>query len=303
MTTGASIVWLAGIIIRTVSVFNPSSVALFIAQYVLIFTGPPLYAASEYFILGRLLEYLPYHAPLHPGRVMTSFLLLNAAVEGLAASGAASSSSADPNSEGHAAAMLRIKVALILQEVLEVFFFGLVVLVEYRCRRARQFPHNVRVVCRILYVTSLMMTLRCVVRTVEGFEATKCDPYAPDFKGYCGPVQQYEWFLWVFEIANITVIIALLVIFHPGRYLPSDTKQYLDPADSTTERLGPGYSAVDKRPFLITILDPFDMGRIFTGKGAIVDTYWERENPVAEQSFAAKKNMKNVKHEETLTTG
>ena len=289
MTTWASLIWFAGFVTRALSAFNPSNVGLFIAQYVLVFIGPPLYAASEYFILGRLLAYLPYHTPLHPGRVLTTFLLLSAAVESLAASGAASSASASQDPGAHAAAIIRIKASLILQEVVEVSFFGLVALVEYRCRRARHFPHNVRIVCRMLYVTSFMMTIRCIVRTIEGFEAADCDPSAPGFRGYCGPVQQYEWYLWVFEVANITVFVALLAIFHPGRYLPSDNKQYLDPIDGITERIGPGYSAVDKRSWLITVLDPFNLGGMITGKGAVVDHFWERENPVAEGSFASRK--------------
>jgi len=287
--TFASLVWLAGFVTRALSAFNTSSIGLFIAQYILLFAGPPLYAASEYFILGRLLAYLPYHTPLHPGRILSTFLLLSAAVESLATSGAASSANGSQNPEAYAAAIVRIKASLILQEILEVCFFALVALVEYRCRRAGRFPHNVRIMCRVLYVTSLMMTARCILRTIEGFEATDCDPSAPGFKGYCGPVQHYEWYLWVFEVANITVFIALLAIFHPGRYLPSDAKQYLDPVDGVTERIGPGYSAADKRSWLLTTLDPFDLGRKLTGKGAVVDKFWERENPVAEGSFAARR--------------
>ena len=285
----ASAVWLAGFITRAISAFNPSNVGMFIAQYVLIFVGPPLYAASEYFILGRLLAYLPYHTPMHPGRVLTTFLLLSAAVESLAASGAASSVSANATPQDRSAAIIRIKASLILQEVLEAGFFGMVALVEYRCRRAGHFPKNVRIMCRMLYVTSFMMTIRCIVRTIEGFEATDCDPSAPGYKGYCGPVQEYEWFLWVFEVANITVFVLLLALFHPGRYLPSNKAHYLDPADGVTERIGPGYSAADSRPLLVTILDPFNWTGMMTGKGAVVDHFWERENPVAEKNFAAGK--------------
>jgi hypothetical protein len=297
MVTWASITWLAGFVTRAVSVFDPANIGLFIAQYVLVFVGPPLYAASEYFILGRLLAYLPYHAPIHPGRVMSTFFMLSAAVEALAASGAASIVSVDAKPGVRSAAISRIKASLILQEVLETAFFGMVALIEYRCRKAGSFPRNVRIICRMLYVTSFMMTLRCIVRTVEGFEATGCDPTAPGFKGYCGPVQRYEWFLWVFEVANITLFIALLAIFHPGRYLPSDQTQYLDPTDGVTERMGPGYSAADNRPWLITVLDPFDIGGMISGKGASVDRFWERENPVAVRNFAEPKTKEVVEVE------
>jgi len=143
-----------------------------------------------------------------------------------------------------------------------------------------------------------MMLLRCVIRTVEGFEATACDSHAADYKGYCGPVQHYEWFLWVFEVANITVFVALLAVFHPGRYLPSDPKTYLDPVNGKTERIGPGYSAADKRPWLLTVMDPFNFGGMIKGNGANVDRFWERENPAAESCFATQKQKTDNKDAE-----
>lgn len=51
--------------------------------------GPPIYAAAEYNILGRLMNYLPMHAPFHPNRVVIVFIYLGAAVESLTGAGAA----------------------------------------------------------------------------------------------------------------------------------------------------------------------------------------------------------------------
>jgi hypothetical protein len=73
MMLWASSVWVAGFICRAYSVYHVQEVNIFIAQFVLIIVGPPLYAAAEYFILGRLMAYLPYHAPIHPGRVVSTF--------------------------------------------------------------------------------------------------------------------------------------------------------------------------------------------------------------------------------------
>lgn len=67
----ATSVWIAGFVCRSISVYNVQSVNIFIAQFVLIIVGPPLYAAAEYFILGRLIAYLPYYASIHPGRVVS----------------------------------------------------------------------------------------------------------------------------------------------------------------------------------------------------------------------------------------
>lgn len=280
MMAWATSVWVAGFVCRAISIYNPQAVGIFIAQFALIITGPPLYAAAEYFILGRLFAYLPYHSPIHPGRVLSTFLMLSAVVESLTASGAANSAGSARKPSQRTSGLDCVKAGLLLQATIEAGFFSLVVLLEFRCRQARCFPRNVRTVCYVLYVTSLMMLLRCIIRTIEGFEAAACDPNRPGYNGYCGPVQRQEWFLWVFEVANITVFVALLAFMPPGRYLPRSTKIYLDPYDGLTERIGPGFSKVERRSLLVTVIDPFDMVGIITCKGKRVEKFWEHDNPM-----------------------
>ncbi|TAQ84347.1 hypothetical protein B7494_g7326 [Chlorociboria aeruginascens] len=57
-----------GWIMRCLSSYDPENVYLYIAQTVLILAGPPIYSAAEYHVLGRLMHYLPMHAPLNPNR-------------------------------------------------------------------------------------------------------------------------------------------------------------------------------------------------------------------------------------------
>lgn len=273
----ASSVWVSGFVCRSISIHNVQNVNLFIAQYVLVLMGPPLYSAAEYFILGRLLSYLPYHTPIHPGRVLSTFLLLSAIVETLTASGAANSAGADQTSTQRDTGVNLLKAALVLQCFVEVLFFSLVASLEYRCRRVKQFPLHVRKVCYVLYITSFMFLVRCIVRTIEGFEAASCGPSPQG--GYCGPISRNEWFLWTFEVANITLFVILLFMFHPGRYLPSRPDVYLDP-DGKIERIGPGFSKADKRPFWLTVFDPFNIRDILTGEGMVTDEFWERHHPV-----------------------
>ncbi|KXS97289.1 hypothetical protein AC578_4587 [Pseudocercospora eumusae] len=273
--TWASLVWIAGFICRSISVYNVQSVNIFIAQYVLVLMGPPLYAAAEFFILGRLLAYLPYHTPIHPGRVYSTFIFLSTVVETLTANGAANSVGDGRTESQYRTGHNLLKSALILQCFVEALFMSLVATVEYRCRKAKSFPRPVRTVCYILYTTSGMILVRCIVRTIEGFEAASCDPHSDN--PYCGPVSRNEWFLWVFEISNITLFVLLLSIFHPGRFLPGSSKVFLDPHDGKTERLGPGFGKADKRPFLITIIDFYAMA---TGKGMELDKFWERHQPL-----------------------
>lgn len=276
--TWATAVWIGGFVCRSISVYNVQNVNIFIAQFVLVLMGPPLYAAAEYFILGRLLAYLPYYAPIHPGRVFSTFIILSVIVESLTANGAANSAGADRGPAQRRIGLACLKAALILQCCVEALFFSLVATVEYRCRKAKKFPHQIRAVFYVLYVTSFMILVRCVIRTVEGFEAASCDPDRKD--PYCGPVSKNEVFLWVFEIANITLFVFLLAIFHPGKYLPRASEIFLDKVDMKTERVGPGFSKADKRPLIVTIIDPFNFYGLITGKGMVMRPFWEEAQPI-----------------------
>ena len=282
--------WIAGFVCRAYSVYHVQEVNIFIAQFVLIIVGPPLYAAAEYFILGRLMAYLPYHAPIHPGRVLSTFVILSAIVESLTANGAANSAGTGRTPSQVKAGLDCLKAALILQCFVEAFFFSMVVTVEYRCRKAKNFPNHVKMVCYILYITSFMVLVRCIVRAIEGFEAAACIPNGNGSHGYCGYISKHEAFLWVFEIANISLFVILLAVFHPGRYLPRSSRIFLDPVDGKTERVGPGFGKADKRPVLVTIIDPFNFYGIVTGKGMKTDKFWETEQPIYGGGELPKKN-------------
>lgn len=240
--------------------------------------GPPLYAAAEYFILGRLLAYLPYHSIIHPGRVISTFIMLSVIVESLTANGAANSAGTGRTPSQVKNGLASLKAALIVQCCIEVFYFSLVASVEYKCRKAGNFPRHVRIVCYMLYVTSLMILVRCIVRTIEGFEAAACNPDFSGPPGYCGEVSTHEAFLWVFEIANITLFVIILALFHPGKYLPRSSRIFLDPIDGKTERVGPGFSKADKRPLIVTIIDPFNLYGIVTGKGLKKHEFWNEQH-------------------------
>lgn len=278
MMIWASAVWIAGFVCRAISVRDTQFISMFIAQYVLVLMGPPLYAAAEYFILGRLLAYLPYHAPLHPGRVIPFFAFLSAAVESLTANGAANSGGGERDPGQRATGIATLKAALILQCFVELGFMSIVATVQVKCSRAGLFPKQLRPVFWILYLTSSMIIVRCIVRTIEGFEAPYCKPWVS--MDTCGYVSRQEWILWVFEIANITLFVVLLAIFHPGRYLPRDSRIFLDQIDGKTERVGPGFGKADKRPMWQTILDPFSLWPTLSGKGLKIYKFWEDEQPV-----------------------
>jgi hypothetical protein len=220
---------------------------------------------------------------------LLSVVILSVIVESLTANGAANSAGTGRTPSQVKSGLDCLKAALILQCFVEAFFFSMVVTVEYRCRKAKNFPNHIKIVCYILYITSFMILVRCIVRTIEGFEAAACIPNGNGSNGYCGYISQHEEFLWVFEIANITLFVILLAIFHPGKYLPRSSLIFLD-VDGKTERVGPGFGKADKRPLLVTIIDPFNFYGIATGKGMKMDKFWEAEQPIYDGGALPKKS-------------
>ncbi|RMY56741.1 hypothetical protein D0865_03489 [Hortaea werneckii] len=130
------VVFTAGWILRCIASYNTSDIDLYIAQTVLIYAGPPILAAAEYNVLGRLMYYLPMHAPLNPGLTVYFFIYLGAAVEGLTAAGAALYATATRSDDQvRSTGGTVISVALLLQAVVECVFMSLVGLVHMRCAR------------------------------------------------------------------------------------------------------------------------------------------------------------------------
>src|SRR5690348_12613362 len=75
----------------------------------------PLYELSNYFMLSRILYYVPYESPIHPGRVFITFGFISSAIEALNANGAVlvSNSSLPQHKQNTGKALL--KAALMLQ--------------------------------------------------------------------------------------------------------------------------------------------------------------------------------------------
>lgn len=248
---------------RAVSTRDLENIPPFIAQTVLILAGPPIYAAAEYNILGRLMHYLPMHAPLNPSRVVYLFIYMGAGVEGLTAAVATLMASGGSSSVGSSNFMtggVLISVALVLQGVVECFFLSMVALLHYRCVRSRMLAPNVRMLCIMLYGTSSLVLLRCIFRVVQAFSmyAGNCGQYY-----YCGASSKDEWYLYVFEAAPMALYTYWLNVVHPGRYLPVEHERYLDP-DGKTERIGPGW--IDERSKALTFIDLFDVKSAFRGR-------------------------------------
>ncbi len=220
----------------------------------------PVYAGANYFILGRTLYYVPYLSPIHPGRVVSTFIGLDVLVEILTGSGAPKVVNLDNPGQIAIGAAL-IKAALVMQLGIFLGFVAVAVTFHVRCVSANVFGHKIQTVMYVLYVSTALILTRSVYRTVEYFE------------GYGGYLGAHEAFFWVFEASLMLVNSVLLNVWHPGRYLPRSNNVYLS-RDGVTEAVGPGW--VDKRHFLVTIVDPFDIVGLIRGKDKET-AFWEVE--------------------------
>lgn len=255
----AALLLTAGFALREVGAFNYTNVDILIANTVLIMSGPPVYAAINYLVLSRVLYYVPYLSPIHPGRVLTTFLAADSLCEILIGNGASRMVNTSLSQTERTVGEDMVKAALILQACLFMLFVLLAVTFQIRASRRGVLRKNLRTVLTVMYISCTIVTARCIYRIVEFF------------LGYTGYVYTHEPFLWVFEASIMFVNTVMLNIWHPGRYLPHSNKVFLA-KDGETELRGPGWS--DKRPWAVTFFDPFDFYGLCMGRDS-ANKFWE----------------------------
>lgn len=221
---------------------------------------------------------MPYHSPIHPGRVLTTFAFVSFIIETLNGTGvsyiANQSLSASQRETGNSL----LKAALVIQLAVLALFVLLAATFDRRCRRAGVRSARLTSALRTLYASAGLLGVRTVFRVAEYWSIAEHDFWDPDVdRASLSPAIRYEWFFYVFEAALMLVNHIMLNVRHPRRYLPKSTKTYLSAVDGKTEVTGPGYK--DERPFLVTLVDPFDLAGLMKNgaKGGKEARFWEME--------------------------
>ncbi|KAL8861030.1 MAG: hypothetical protein Q9178_002543 [Gyalolechia marmorata] len=276
------LLFVVGFAMREVSAFKPNHLPIFIASICLLLLAPPVFAVTNYIVLGRVLYYVPYLSPIHPGRVISTFLGLDAVIGVITGNGGARVASVDASPSDIRAGRAMLRASIILQLVSFFLFVALEGFFHRRCIRqgllapkpspeANKQSKNLRRILYLMYISSAIISCRHVFRVVEVFQ------------GSDGYLARHEWPLYVFDGVFMFANMLMLNIWNPMRYLPNDNKIYLS-KDGVTQRLGPGW--VDKRPFVLTIIDPFDVGGLFMKKDKF--KFWDNENehPIVGQEMA-----------------
>ncbi|OCL11418.1 hypothetical protein AOQ84DRAFT_423564 [Glonium stellatum] len=272
----AAALMVSGYVIREIGAFNTGNLTFLIASTVLIMTGPPIYSLINYLTLSRILYYIPYLSPMHPGRVVTTFVGLDVVCEILIGQGVWRMAATTMTDAQRKLGADLVKASLILQAALFGAFGLLAVLFQRRATKAGVLTENLRTVLNVLYVSAIIVTIRCIYRIVEYCE------------GWTGKIYTNEVYFWVFEASIMFINTLLLNIWNPGKRLPRSNRVFLD-RDGITERRGPGWT--DDRPWIVTMFDPFDVWGMCTGKDKKTQ-FWDMTDEQLAEVIAEQKANK-----------
>jgi hypothetical protein len=298
MFSFCALAFAVGYILREVGAFSYGTVNIYIASMTIVYSLPyvscfpsrstscrlkltttsPLYEMMNYQILSRVLYYLPYHSPIHPGRMLTTMLGIATIVETLNGNGVSYWSNIKNSGGKQSMGKRFLKAALVLQLVVLICFLSLIGYFHYQCKKKGPFPKNVRGVLITLYCSSVLIGIRAIYRTVEYFTISTFR-YTPAMSSSAPPIIRDEVFFWVFEALLMLANSFLFNLRNPMRFLPKDFKVYLA-EDGVTEVEGPGY--LDMRFFLIAMVDPFDLIGLARGRHLKRD-FWKTDANLKEQ--------------------
>ncbi|KAJ4287529.1 hypothetical protein N0V90_012232 [Kalmusia sp. IMI 367209] len=275
----AAALMIAGFAIREMGAHHTDNLTYLIASTVLIMSGPPVYALINYFILSRILYYIPYLAPMHPGRVATTFVGLDAVCEILIGQGAWRMANSSMTVKQRQLGAHLVTASLSLQVALFGSFGLLAAQFHLRANKARLLSKDLRIVLYVLYISATIVTIRCIYRLVEYIQ------------GWDSTIYKNEVFFWIFESVIMLLNTVLLNFFHPGKRLPRSNSVFLD-RDGVTERRGPGWT--DDRPWIVTAFDPFDVWGLITGRDQKTQFWDMSDEELARLREDKKRNKRNV---------
>jgi NADH:ubiquinone oxidoreductase subunit K len=130
----------------------------------------PIYSGAAYFILARTLYYIPWLSPLHPGRVLTTFIGIDLLIEILIANGASKAVSTSNSAAEHQVGEILVKTALILQACTFAAYVTILVIWHRRAKRANLLTSNLRKMVWTMYASATFISVRCIYRIVEYFQ-------------------------------------------------------------------------------------------------------------------------------------
>ncbi|KAG8415742.1 hypothetical protein J3458_009565 [Metarhizium acridum] len=240
--------------------YSDQNLIIYILSQVFIYVCPPLLELANYHVLGRVLYYIPYLAPMPPGRVLATFGALMALVETLNAVGVALSSNPSSDISQQKLGSNLIISALVIQLVVILIFVVLAGIFHGRCRRSNLHVKAVSTTLVVLYISMALILVRCIYRLVEHVGNTTVDISDLELLEALSPLLRYEVYFYIFEASVMLINSVIWNIWHPGRSLPRSSNVHLSPDGETevTDR-----EDVDDRSLLAKVACILTFGILF----------------------------------------
>lgn len=209
-------------------------------------TPSPLLELANYHVLGRLLYYVPYCAPLPPNRIMSLFGALVAIVEALNGLGVAFTSNSSSSQSVQELGSKLTKASLAVHLAVIVVCIVLAGMFYRNCLSAGIRRRNVTTPLTILCSSMVLILIRCIYRLVEHLGNMGLAIDDLEAMRQLSPILRYEWYFYVFESTTMLLNSAIWNIWHPGRYLPGLHNIHLSPEGNEVE----AEENLDTRPLL-----------------------------------------------------
>ncbi|GAM40030.1 RTA1 domain protein [Talaromyces pinophilus] len=207
----------AGYIARIFSHFNTKALGPYIVQTMLILVAPPLFAASIYMTLGRVMVSLnSQQLSIVPVRFLTKVFVVGDVVSFLLQCGGGGYMAA-----GTVAAMNTGAHIVIGGLVIQLIFFGFFVVVSavFHWRMKRRNPSRNQVsspsktwesMMWALYAACFLILVRSIFRVAEFVE------------GNDGFIMRREYLLYIFDACLMALTGLVLAVVYPGSFLGSN---------------------------------------------------------------------------------
>ncbi|EED17671.1 RTA1 domain protein, putative [Talaromyces stipitatus ATCC 10500] len=208
----------AGYIARIFSHFNTTALGPYIVQTMLILVAPPLFAASIYMTLGRVIGTLnSQQLSIVPVRFLTRIFVVGDVISFLLQCGGGGYMAA-----GTVSAMNTGANIVIGGLAIQLLFFGFFVVVSavFHWRVKRRKSRNIsplsgrsknwESVMWALYAACSLILVRSIFRVVEFVE------------GNDGFIMKREYLLYIFDACLMSLTGAVLAVVYPGSYLGRD---------------------------------------------------------------------------------
>lgn len=222
-------------------------------------------------MLGRVLYYVPYCAPLPPHRIVSLFGAFVAIVEALNGLGVAFTSNPSSSPATQELGSKLTKASLAFQLAVIVVCVVLAGLFYRNCVRSGNHSRNIKTPLAVLSFSMFLILVRCIYRLVEhiGHVRLAIDDLEPMKR--LTPLLRYEWYFYVFEASTMLLNSAIWNIWHPGRYLPRYHNVHLsrDGLEVHAEEHS------DDRPLLAKAGSVLTFGILFRRKKVARQQSWE----------------------------